>query len=72
MHFGHGIGLNVHEGPIISQKNEKTLKENMVIAIEPGIYVPGRYGVRIEDTILITKDGAEVLTKSTKNYSLVG
>lgn len=72
MHFGHGIGLNVHEGPIISQKNEKTLKGNMVIAIEPGIYVPGRYGVRIEDTILITKDGAEVLTKSTKNYSLVG
>ena len=70
--LGHGIGLNVHEGPIISPKSEKTLKENMVTAVEPGIYVPTRYGVRIEDTVLITKDGAEPLTKSPKNYCIVG
>ena len=48
--LGHGVGMNVHETPIISSKSEKILKENMVIAIEPGIYIPGMYGVRIEDT----------------------
>ena len=52
--LGHGVGLEVHEGPIISTKNEKNLKVGMCITSEPGIYLPGKFGVRIEDTILIT------------------
>ena len=56
MYFGHGIGMNVHENPVLSSKSEKLLKENMIIAVEPGIYINGKYGVRIEDTVLITKD----------------
>src|SRR5699024_2567515 len=51
---GHGIGLEVHEGPWASQHGEGTLAEHMTLTIEPGIYVPGRGGVRIEDTVLIT------------------
>lgn len=70
--LGHGVGMNVHENPIISSKSDKVLKENMIIAIEPGVYVLGRYGVRIEDTVLITKDGIEILTKSPKGYCIVG
>lgn len=70
--LGHGIGMNVHESPVLSSKNERLLKENMVLAIEPGVYVPNRYGVRIEDTILVTKYGYELLTKSNKSYCIVG
>ncbi len=69
--LGHGVGLEVHEGPIISEKNEKTLKAGMVVTNEPGIYLPGEYGVRIEDTILIGENDSEVLTKSSKNYCIL-
>lgn len=69
--LGHGVGMNVHEDPILSQKSDKVLKENMVIAVEPGIYIPGKYGIRIEDTVLITREGAEILTKSTKEYCVI-
>lgn len=63
--------MEVHEDPVLSQKNDKMLKENMVVAVEPGIYILGRYGVRIEDTILITKEDAEPLTISPKEYCIV-
>ena len=63
--------MNIHEDPVISPKSEKTLKENMVVAVEPGIYIPGKYGVRIEDTVLITKEGTETLTKSPKEYCII-
>ena len=69
--LGHGIGLNVHEMPIISGKTDKTLKEKMVVTNEPGIYIPGKFGVRIEDTVLIGKEESENLTKSSKNYTII-
>ena len=69
--LGHGVGLETHERPYITAKNDTFLKENMVIANEPGIYLPGRYGIRIEDTILVTKNGCEVLTKSPKTYTVI-
>lgn len=69
--LGHGVGLEVHEGPILSSKNEKLLKAKMVITNEPGIYIPGEYGIRIEDTILVHENDSEVLTKSSKNYCIL-
>ena len=54
MHYGHGVGLEIHEEPMINSRNEKTLKEGMVVTDEPGIYIPGNFGIRIEDTVLIT------------------
>ena len=69
--LGHGVGLEVHEGPILSINSEHTLKENMVVTDEPGIYIAGQFGIRIEDTVLITKSGCESLTKSPKRYIII-
>ena len=69
--LGHGVGLDIHEIPIISGKSDGVLKENMVVTSEPGIYIPNCMGVRIEDTVLITKNGCINLTKSDKNYIIV-
>ena len=60
---GHGTGLDIHERPNINYLSETVLKENMVITIEPGLYIKNIGGVRIEDTILITKNGYKILTK---------
>jgi len=68
---GHGVGLETHEFPYISSKNELFFKENMVIANEPGIYLTGKYGIRIEDTLLVTKNGSITLTNSAKNYIVI-
>lgn len=62
--LGHGIGLDVHEEPALLEHSDLVLTENMVIALEPGVYFPQRGGIRHEDTILITKTGYEILTKS--------
>lgn len=69
--LGHSIGLETHEIPYINSKNDTFLKENMTIANEPGIYIPEKYGIRIEDTILVEKNGCTVLTKSPKNYVII-
>ena len=60
--LGHGIGLQVHEAPLMSQVAEGTLQPSMVITVEPGIYLPNLGGVRIEDDVLVTEDGREVLS----------
>jgi len=60
---GHGVGLEIHEAPTVSSKSETLLKPGMVITVEPGIYLPGKFGVRIEDMVLITNKGNEVLTR---------
>ena len=69
--LGHGVGLDIHEAPVLTSKYDNLLKENMVIAIEPGVYVPKSFGVRIEDTVLITKNGCINLTNSEKNYTII-
>ena len=69
--LGHGVGLDVHEMPILSYKTSHILKENMVVTNEPGIYIPGELGIRIEDTILVKKLQSEVLTKSNKNLIII-
>ena len=69
--LGHGVGMEIHEAPYVSYRNDATLKENMVVTNEPGIYLPGKFGVRIEDTVQITKFGCISLTKSEKNYIVI-
>ena len=69
--LGHGIGMETHEIPFINSKNDTFLKDKMVIANEPGIYIPGKYGIRIEDTILVEKNGCTTLTNSPKNYVII-
>ena len=69
--LGHGVGIDVHEMPAIHSRNESFLKENMVVTDEPGIYIPGKYGIRIEDTVLITNNDCIPLTKSRKEYVVI-
>jgi Xaa-Pro aminopeptidase len=64
--LGHGVGLDVHEEPIISSKVDDPVSVNMVFTIEPGIYLPKRWGVRIEDTVVVRQEGSERLTRSSK------
>ncbi len=68
---GHGVGLNVHEWPSISPNSKGVAEEGMVFTIEPGIYLPKIGGVRIEDMVVVTKDGCRVLTKIPKEMTII-
>jgi Xaa-Pro aminopeptidase len=70
--LGHGIGVDVHENPRFWSISEDVLKENMVVAIEPGYYIENKMGIRIEDTVLIGKEKSETLTKFRKDLVVVG
>ena len=68
---GHGIGLAVHEDPAVNSESKGLLQEGMVFTVEPGIYLPGRGGVRIEDMVLVTAHGAEVLTYLPRELKVI-
>jgi len=69
---GHGVGLDIHEAPRLSALSEAVLKEGMVITIEPGIYLPGLCGIRIEVTAVVEKGGVRVLTEFSKEMQVIG
>ncbi|GGL91319.1 M24 family metallopeptidase [Nakamurella endophytica] len=69
---GHGIGLEVHEHPYIVEGNERPLEPGMAFSIEPGVYLPGRFGVRIEDIVVVGEDGAIPANRAGTEYRVVG
>ena len=69
--YGHSVGLEIHENPNCNQVSEVIMKENMVCSAEPGIYLPGKFGVRIEDVMVFTADGCEDITHSPKNLIII-
>ena len=68
---GHGVGVEIHEKPSLSPRNEKPLKRGEIVTVEPGIYLPGEFGVRIEDMAFITSDGCENLTKAPETLIIL-
>ncbi len=69
--LGHGVGLSIHEDPKLKKDNEVILKKNMVVTVEPGIYLPGYCGVRIEDLVVVKKNGVEILSQSSKEITVI-
>lgn len=69
--LGHGLGISVHEFPSLHGSNEMEMKAGMVFTLEPGVYVPGKVGVRIEDDVAVTETGVEVLTKFPKELQII-
>ena len=69
--LGHGVGMDVHEGPRLSKNGDTPLAAGQIVTVEPGVYVPGQVGVRIEDLVAITEDGHEVLTTLPKDLQIV-
>ncbi|WP_420868755.1 M24 family metallopeptidase [Adlercreutzia muris] len=69
--LGHGVGLDIHEEPVLSPRNPEPLMEGNVVTVEPGIYLPGKFGMRLEDFGVVTDDGFEVFTKSTHEMVVI-
>jgi len=70
--LGHFIGQNDHEQGDVSSLNTSPAKEGMIFSVEPGIYLPGQFGVRVEDLVLVTKDGSEILNSIDKHWNIIG
>jgi len=68
---GHGVGLDVHEYPRLSAQSESVLEAGMVVTVEPGVYLPGFWGVRIEDLVVVQKDGCAILSKIPKEFRVI-
>ena len=68
---GHGLGLEIHEAPRLAAGQDQQLEPGMVITIEPGAYLPGKWGVRIEDVVVVTSSGCEVLTPTDKQLVII-
>jgi Xaa-Pro aminopeptidase len=69
--LGHGVGLLVHEAPRLAKTSDATLAAGQVVTVEPGVYLPGRFGVRIEDLVAVTGDGRDVLSSYPKELTSV-
>jgi len=69
--LGHGLGLDIHESPSLSKEDKNKIEENIVFTIEPGIYFSNKYGIRIEDTLIIKNKKIEILTKSKKELNII-